>query len=255
MARLTLCVLGPLQIACDGTPVTGLESAKVRALLVYLAVEAARPHPRAALAGLLWPELAEGVAQHNLRQALTNLRQALGDRAADPPFLLISRETVQFNPAGNHWLDVAAFTSLLATCDAHPHRRAITCASCAERRAGAAALYRGDFLAEEAYAEWVFAERDRLRDLAGQALRGLAAAKTQAGDLEGATDQLDRLAELEPLDVAIHRELIQALLAQGLRSNAKHCFDSFAHRTRRELGEEPGFDLRLLAAQARAADR
>ena len=95
MPDLALCVLGPLQISCAGAPVTGLGSNKVRGLLIYLAVEADRPHARAALAGLLWPDQPPAAAQHNLRQALANLRRALGDRTADPPFLLINRETVQ----------------------------------------------------------------------------------------------------------------------------------------------------------------
>ena len=45
MARLMLSLLGPLKIELDGEPVSGLATAKVRALLVYLAVEADRPQP------------------------------------------------------------------------------------------------------------------------------------------------------------------------------------------------------------------
>ena len=56
MARLSLFLLGPLHMTLDGQPASGFESSKVRALLIYLAVEADRPHSRSALAGLLWPE-------------------------------------------------------------------------------------------------------------------------------------------------------------------------------------------------------
>ena len=137
MANLAFCVLGPMQITCDGAAVTGLESTKAQALLVYLAVEGSHPHRRATLAALLWPGESEAVSQHNLRQALANLRQALGDRTAAPPFLLITRTTIQFNLASTSWLDVDACTALLAACETHPHRRATTCASCAARRAQA----------------------------------------------------------------------------------------------------------------------
>src|SRR3990172_11629017 len=114
MARLALSLLGPWHVTLDGRPVTGFESNKVRALLAFLAVEAAHPHQRDVLASLLWPDVPDSTARNNLRQALANLRQAIGDRAARPPFLEISRETVQFNVTSDHWLDGAAFMALLA---------------------------------------------------------------------------------------------------------------------------------------------
>src|SRR5689334_17336921 len=105
MAHLSLALLGPLQITLDGAPVTGFESDKGRALLAYLALEAERPHRRAALAGLLWPERPERAAHHNLNQALSNLRQAIGDRTTSGPFLRITAETIQWNTASDADLD------------------------------------------------------------------------------------------------------------------------------------------------------
>ena len=113
MAHLSLSLLGPLQVTLDGQPVTGFKSNKVRALLAYLAVEADRPHRREVLAGLLWPDKPERAARANLRNALANLRKALGDRDASPPYLQITRETIQFSLASDHWLDVAAFQTLV----------------------------------------------------------------------------------------------------------------------------------------------
>ncbi len=59
MARLSLSLLGPIEVSLDGRRVTGFEYDKVRALLIYLVVEAACAHARGALAGLLWPDLPE----------------------------------------------------------------------------------------------------------------------------------------------------------------------------------------------------
>ena len=109
MAHLSLSLLGPFRVTLDGEPVTRFESTKVRALLAYLAVEADRVHRREVLAGLLGPDWPDRAALGNLRYGLYNLRQAIGDRTAQPPFLLITRHTLQFNPASDHWLDVAAF--------------------------------------------------------------------------------------------------------------------------------------------------
>ncbi|MFL5802176.1 MAG: SARP family transcriptional regulator, partial [Roseiflexaceae bacterium] len=79
MARLTLALLGLPRIALDGQPLA-FAYQKVVALLIYLAVEARRPHRRSTLAALLWPEAPERVARQSLSQALTTLRAVLGQR-------------------------------------------------------------------------------------------------------------------------------------------------------------------------------
>ncbi len=66
MADLSIQTLGALRITSEGEPLFGFRTDKERALLVYLAVEAGRPHRREALAGLLWPEFPESNARHTL---------------------------------------------------------------------------------------------------------------------------------------------------------------------------------------------
>ena len=109
MARLKIFLLGSFQVTLDSEPLTNFESDKARALLAYLAVEADRPHRREALAGLLWPDTPERTARTNLRSALANLRQVLHDHQAQPPYLLVTRQTIQLNPDSDYWLDVDAF--------------------------------------------------------------------------------------------------------------------------------------------------
>ncbi len=132
MARLSLSFLGPFQVTLDGQPATGFESNKVRALLAYLAVEADRPHARESLAGLLWPDYPDRSALNSLRSALANLRGAIGDRDAEPPFLLITRGSVQFNSAVTTHLDTAEL------------QRAAACSI--DELESIVQLYLGDFL-------------------------------------------------------------------------------------------------------------
>ena len=83
---LQLALLGGVRIAQSGTPLTGLVSLKGQALLCYLAVTR-RPHSRAALAGLLWPELPEVDARTNLRAVLAKLHKVVA-----PPSLRHPRD-------------------------------------------------------------------------------------------------------------------------------------------------------------------
>src|SRR5262245_22811148 len=110
--RLRLSFLGPFQVMRDNATVTAFATDLARALLVYLAVEADRPHRREALAGLLWPDRPDAAALQNLRQTLARLRRALGDETAAPPFLLITPGSIQFN-AETADVDVTTFQNLL----------------------------------------------------------------------------------------------------------------------------------------------
>jgi DNA-binding SARP family transcriptional activator len=109
-------------------------------------------------------------------------------------------------------------------------------------------LYTGEFLTDEPYSEWAYEERNRLRGLVARCLRALA---TSAGeDPVVAADYLERLAQLEPFDAAVHRDLFAAWLAQGRRTEAARGYAAFRTRVVREFGEEPDFDLAALKPAA-----
>ena len=110
MPELDVRLLGSLQLKQDGQKsLTGFESNKVRALLAYLVVEATRPHRRRHLAALLWPEISESKALTNLRHVLANLRRVIADHVADPPYLIITPQTIQFNQDSDILVDVCEF--------------------------------------------------------------------------------------------------------------------------------------------------
>jgi DNA-binding SARP family transcriptional activator len=122
-------------------------------------------------------------------------------------------------------------------------------ASRARGHLGAAlALYRGDFLADEPYAEWASDERDRLRQLAGRALRALADADQTTGDLDGATENLERLVSMEPYDLDVHRRLLTLCLERGRRTDAVRRYASLRRRMLSVFGEDLDFTLADLQA-------
>src|SRR5262245_34320650 len=101
MATLELTLLGTLHVARGGLTVGHFHSDKVRALLAYLATEADRPHARASLAALLWPEQSNAAALRNLSQTLVRLREVLGHTDQLPAPLRITPQSIQ-------WLSDAA---------------------------------------------------------------------------------------------------------------------------------------------------
>ena len=113
-AALHIRLFGGLYVGQEDVPLTGFVSNKVTALLAYLVVTG-RAHQRDTLAALLWGEMTDADAKNNLRQALSNLRKVID------PHLIITRETVEWNPAVPYSLDVQQFTQQL-----QPGREATT---------------------------------------------------------------------------------------------------------------------------------
>lgn len=259
MPHLSISLLGTFQVALDDAPITTIESDKVRALLAYLAVEANRPHRREALAALLWPDAPQRTGRQNLRRALHNLRQALQDPGSETPFLLASYQDIQFNRASEHWLDVAAFTTLLDACQSHPHHRRLdACPSCVARLGEAIDLYRGDLLAgftlpdSDLFEQWRVIKQEELHCRALDALTHLAAYHERRREYGQAGHYLRCQVELEPWREEAHRGLMRALALSGQRHAALAQYEAYCRLLTQELGMEPALETTILHQRIQA---
>jgi DNA-binding SARP family transcriptional activator len=254
---LALGLLGALRIELDGQPLRRFDSDLVRALLVYLVVEARQAHRRESLLGLIWPKHPQENARHSLSQAIYNLHSILGDRQAAQPYLLSYTQTIAFNPQSDYQLDVEVFNRLLEVCESHAHPRLVACEACLERLQEAAALYRGAFLQDFAlveslaFEEWSAVLRERMQRRALKALHQLAGCLAERGELEPALGYAWRQVELEPLWEAGQRQAIYLLVASGQRSAALMQFESFRHMLWQELSVEPEPETQELANRLR----
>jgi predicted ATPase/DNA-binding SARP family transcriptional activator len=253
MARLSVSLLGSFEVTLDGEPVTGKYD-KVLALLAYLVVESDRAHRRDTLAALLWPDYPDRSARTNLRNALSHLRAVLGDRDANavgamPPFLLVSRETIQFNAASDYWLDVEALEGCV---QADRVERPFT--HCLEE---AVDLYRGPFLEgfsipdSAAFEEWALLTRERLEGVASTAFDRLIDKQERQGALAIATTYARRWVELEPWQERAHRRLMRLLALSGERSAALAQYNACRHLLAEELGVEPSAETTALYERIR----
>lgn len=242
MAHLEIYLLGSFQVTLNSEPLTNFESDKARALLAYLAVESDRPHRREILAGLLWPDTPEGTARTNLRSALANLRQILKDQHTNPPYLLTTRQTIQFNPEGDYWLDVDAFQD---EAEKYGAKREASQPLHASELSAAVDRYQGQFLAgfyvRDAllFEEWALITRESLQRLALNAMHHLTEYCQETGAHEKALQLARHQVELEPYQEAAHQQIMWALVLNGQRNEAIQHYERFKELLEAELGVAP----------------
>ncbi len=205
---IDLHVLGKAEILLKGSQVGGMSHGSKRlSLFCYLALaEPSAPHDRDWLASVFWPSLEPERARAALRQAIYQLRQALGPDVLEG--------------AGE---DIRVVAHALRT-DADGFQEAL------ERGAleDALALYGGDLLpgsedldAGPAWSEWVHAGRSAFRSAASGAATRLAQEAWRRGEAGRAVQWARRAVEVDP-DSEEAAALLAALRDAGRGAARRH---------------------------------
>jgi DNA-binding SARP family transcriptional activator len=171
--------------------------------------------------------------------AKRSLRQAQGK-----PFFLITRATVQFNPASDHSLDVADFLAALERGELET----------------AVSHYQGDLLPGFScdslpFDDWLRQEREQHHRLALDTLYQLTTRSLSHADFQKARRFAQKQLTLEPWREEAHRQLMQALAALGERSAALSQYETCRTALAEELGLDPSAETSNLAKHIREAQR
>jgi DNA-binding SARP family transcriptional activator len=241
--QLHLTVLGETRVKThDGSPDESWLRQRPGQLLKYLVCERGRVVPPEQIADALWPE-GDLRALNNVRHFIHSLREKLepNREKGKASAFIVSHKGGYSLDLNRVRLDADRFEQNIRTGVAAfmSGEGAIAEDSLEE----GLALYRGDFLADEPYADWATLERDRMRTLAARAHRLLGELCLRRNHVEGALEQVERLGELEPLDHEVQWALLTLLLRRGRRSDAVRRFAALRQRMLRDFGTEPDFEL------------
>jgi DNA-binding SARP family transcriptional activator len=233
---LTVHLLGPLRVAVDGTPVERWPSGRGRSLLKYL-LSHRHPWPRReALMDVFWPQSTPEAARNSLNVALHGLRRALR-AATDRPVVVLEDGAYRLHGGLRLWVDVDEFER---------HVDAGRRLEAAGEPAGAiasyelaAAVYQGDFLADDPYEEWPVLTRERLRLAYLDTLDRLSR-RYFAQDRWAASAALcQRIVERDACREDAHRRLMRCYGRQGQPYLALRQFHACAAALQAELGVDP----------------
>jgi predicted ATPase len=252
--QLSLYLLGPPKLELNNAPVAA-DRRKSLALLAYLALHREK-HTREFLSGMLWPEYEQEKAFTNLRHALWETQQAIGEG-----WVAASRETISLIPDSSQssekgiWVDVNRFIELIAT-----SRTKKEISLRIPLLAESAALYRNHFLTgfnlkdAPSFNDWGRGKSEELRNLLTLALTMLSNDLTLLGQFESAIPYAQRLLLLDPLNEEAHRQLMKIHLQAGQVNAALKQYMACEKILRKELGVDPQLETRDLYRQIRKGE-
>ncbi|MBS0435264.1 MAG: AAA family ATPase [Proteobacteria bacterium] len=216
-----LRLLGQPALGHDHDTAIALER-KDAALLALLALGGGGS--RSLLAAWLWPDAAPRTAAGSLRQRIFRLRRRLGHPLVRTGERLALLDDVRCDTAGPLPPNVAP-SGLLAD---------------------------EDYADCPAFAEWLTAERARLRQRWCRDSEAAAQAAEARGDLDAALEMATALAQADPLAEAPMRRVVRLLYLRGDAPAAIAAFETYEQRLRDELGTRPGAEAVALLATIQA---
>ena len=235
MTVLKIMLLGSPKIFRGDELASQKLSQKALGLLAYLVMSPSRRYTREELSGIFWGETSDENANFNLRRALWSLRKAINPPGA-PAGMFISYKDGRyfFNRASDYWLDVTVLEQAAVTGLQLNARSIISLSS--ELQPGDSSsnevlqeiinLYRGDFLdgcklnGGPVFDDWLFFERQRLKQCYIHCLQQLASASVAKHDYHQAITDYKAILEVDPLDEPTHRDLMVAYYVVGMRDKA-----------------------------------
>jgi DNA-binding SARP family transcriptional activator len=213
-------------------------------LLKFLDCERRRAVTSDQIGETLWPEAGPSESGNRLRYNVHALRGKLEperERRGAGRFVLTPRGGYALDSA-RVWIDADRF-EVEALAGLGAARQALG-EEAEGHLAEALSLYRGDFLAGDPYLDFALPERERLRDLAGRALRERVRTAVASGRLDAAAEHGNRLAEMEPFDADAQRLVVEVCLRRGRHSEAHRRYSVYCKKLAASFGSEPSWDLR-----------
>ena len=237
---MRIALLGTLQVGGDGGRTAAIGGPRVRALLIFLALEAGRVVPAEWLIGQLWEGDPPAGAANALQSLVSRLRAAL--RAAG-----LDRDVIESHPAG-YRLAVPRDAVDAYRFELIAERGAAALASGEPERASpllreALALWHGPALADAAGAEFALAPAARLEELHLAAVADRIDADLALGAGPELVGELQAMVSADPLAERPRAQLMRALYAAGRQADALAVYQEGRALLADRLGIDPSPEL------------
>jgi len=244
---LTVNMLGPVEIFRDRSRRPAVDAWTTRRARDIFCFIASRRHRRASKDSIIdtfWGETDPEVVEKNFHPTVSHIRKALNsNQPLKQNFLLYREGDYQLNSEFSYQIDTEEFDRLLA--EGESARRARQFDECIKAYGQAVALYRGEFM-QGSYEPWADEQRTYYREQYLHLLEALAGVAQKTGEWARSMQLAQQILHEDPFREDIHCLLMRAHVALGNRGAAREQFETLRRLLQKELGVEPGAEIRKL---------
>ncbi len=250
---LQVYTLGSFEVLSYGEaiPKSSWRNPKVLELFRYLLTYRRKKIEKDIILDEFWPEMDINQAANNFSSLLYYLRKNLkpphGDKDNKEISSIIRYEKsfCWLNTSGNKiWLDADVFMQkLLFAGNLHAH--GITDNALTAYRE-ALSMYRGHFLEEYLYDDWITGEREYLKEKWLRATKHYVSLLQGAGKTEEGLSVLKNAIAIEPYSEDLYKNLLKSLLKAGNKAAVKEYYSRYCKMVEEEYAAEPEEELRRL---------
>lgn len=238
-------LLGGFALQVGGQDLCANAPGKAQTVLKYLISNRKRPTPKDMLLDLLWPGDDPSIASSRLRGVMHTLRKCVTTEGLGfHDLVLFSGSNFHINTAASLWVDVEEFEARWRS-GWRLGRAGYTSEAIYEYEQ-AEALYSGDFLEDDPYADWTLLRREALRDAYSTILTMLAQMAIASGDHTGAIMWAQKLLAQDNCREDAYRFLMMSHGQLGQHSRAAYWYHLCLRTLGRELAIEPSVATREL---------
>src|ERR1700722_2346392 len=221
--RVQVAILGPLEVSDDGGAPVVISGARLRDLIVRLALAGGRPVSTSELGDAVWGDEPPADLANALQTLVSRARRALGGAQAVEQSAAGYRLAIRADD-----VDAFRFQRLLAEGQTDE----------------AMGLWRGPALADAG--EFAAPQAQRLERLRLDALVARLAGEVAEDPAGGNVALLEALVASHPLDEKLTGLLMRALAASGRQADALAAYGAIRGRLADELGIDPGAELQAV---------
>lgn len=234
---MQVAILGPLEIRGDDGRLIEVSGARLRSLLLRLALEAGRPVGLRALADAVWGEQLPADEANALQTLVSRLRRALGGAT------MIGQSPAGYR-LGIERRDVDAYRFEHLAAEGAAALRAGDAEAAARQLREALGLWRGPALIDAD--DFAAADASRLQDRRLTALLDRVDADLALGDASMVVAELEARGADYPLHERLTGQLMRALAATGRQADALAAYERVRARLADELGVDPSAELQAV---------
>jgi DNA-binding SARP family transcriptional activator len=235
--RMEIFFLGHFRTLINGRILEEWPSKKGKSIFAYLGYQCDRPIHRDVLMNIFWPKSIPESARNCLNVAIHGLRKRFQQLDPATELIVFKDEYYSITPEIEVRTDLDELRILWHKAQSVEKSRGLEVAATFYEQI--AAIYQGDFMAEELYEDWSAMERENLKEIYLVSLEKICESQIQIGNLTEAIGICKAILGKDNCREEIYRRLMSCYQKVGPRNMALRIYSKCVQSLRTELDVEP----------------